>query len=72
VRKPKYTSKRFQSFVAACRWQANKQWCYGGLVDDHPERVEQAYQLKENPKAFIRWLGEKYDLIDYQVWKRGF
>jgi hypothetical protein len=72
VRKPKYTSKRFVAFVATCRWQANKQWAYGGLVDDHPERVEQAYQLKENPKDFVRWLGEKYDLIDYNEWKRGF
>ena len=57
-----------QEFRRRCRIEANKQWCYAELVNDHPERAEQAWQLKETPADFIRWLGEKYDLTPADRW----
>lgn len=51
-----------EQFVAECRIEADRQWCYGDLVPDHPERVEEAMKAGEDPAEFIEWLGEKYDL----------
>jgi hypothetical protein len=51
-----------------CRIEANRQWAYAGLVEDHADRVVQAWELKETPADFIRWLGEKYDLIPAELW----
>jgi hypothetical protein len=57
-----------KAYRHACRIEANKQWCYAGLVDDHPERLLQAHELGESPASFIKWLGEKYDLIRAEDW----
>lgn len=51
-----------EQFVAECRIEADKQWCYSDLVSDHPEHVEQAMKADEDPAEFIEWLGQKYDL----------
>ena len=57
-----------EDYTYLCRREANKQWCYADLVSDHPERVEQAWGLGEQPADFIRWLGEKYDLTPADRW----
>jgi len=52
----------FNEFQNDCRMQASRQWCYSDLVTDHEERTAQAFELGEEPKAFVKWLGEKFDL----------
>ena len=58
----------YTDYKRRCRVEANRQWCYAGLVEDHPERVRQAWQLREKPATFIQWLGEKYDLTPADKW----
>lgn len=58
-------------FIWQCRCEANRQWSYDRLVEDHPERVDQAFELGEEPSAFVKWLGEKYDLIGLKEWTHG-
>lgn len=53
---------REASYAAKCRAEAERQWGYGDLVTDHPERVTNAMEAGEDPATFILWLGEKYDL----------
>lgn len=63
------TSKRWHAYRMACRRQAAALWGYPELVDDHAERVAQAYRLKKSPRDFVRWLGEKFDLTSTEEWK---
>jgi hypothetical protein len=62
----------FDEFKRDCRFEAGRQWGYRELVDDHPERVVQAFDLGEVPAEFIKWLSEKYDLISARGWVSGF
>jgi hypothetical protein len=57
-----------ENYKRRCRIEANKQWCYAGLVDDHEDRVNQAWGMSEDPADFIRWLGEKFDLTPAERW----
>lgn len=61
----------FDWFRRDCCDQASKQWSYRGLPDDHPERTYQAFTLGEEPAEFIKWLGEKYNLITSEEWNYG-
>ncbi len=54
-----------------CRHEAHRQWGYADLVHDHPERVDQAFELGETPADFVKWLGEKYDLTPAKEWAHG-
>jgi hypothetical protein len=38
------------------------------LIDEHPKRVEQAFELKQSARDFVKWLGEKCDLIPFESW----
>ena len=49
-------------YSIACRHEAGRQWSYSDLVTDHEERTEQAFTLGEEPRDFVKWLGEKFDL----------
>ena len=52
----------YDEFFAECgRWAA-KLWAYSELVQDHEDRMEYAFASGGDPKEFILWLGEKYDL----------
>jgi hypothetical protein len=51
----------FDEFKLDCRFEAGRQWAYRELVDDHPERVVQSFELGELPAELIKWLGEKYE-----------
>lgn len=52
-----------EDWITRARAEAEKQWGYGDLVSDHPERVTSAMEEDEDIPTFIKWLGEKYDLI---------
>jgi len=41
---------------------ADRQWDHGDL-NDHREKVEQAYGLGIPPAELIKWLGKRYDLV---------
>lgn len=66
-------------FVDDCKGEARKQWQYEDLVTDDcktrydysDSRMLQAFELGEEPDAFVKWLGEKYDLIPYNEWVAG-
>ena len=63
----------FDEFRGDCRREAQTQWGYGELSDDGgDDRVLQAFANGETPAEFIKWLGEKYDLIPAREWARGF
>jgi hypothetical protein len=50
-------------YIRDCRLEAGRQWAYSDLVSDHAERVEsQGFESGDEPKEFVKWLGEKYDL----------
>lgn len=54
----------FNEFVTSCKHEARTQWSYTELVtDDDGVRMRQAFELGEEPAEFVKWLGEKYDLI---------
>lgn len=53
------------------RSAAKTLWAYPELLDDHAERVAAAKASGENPKEFVQWLGEKYDLIPAKSWEYG-
>ena len=65
---PPSTRQRDQ-FIADCRDEAEKQWSYADLIDDHFEQVESAFEAREMPAAFIKALGEELDLISFGPWK---
>jgi len=56
----------FDSYLQACRTEAERQWCYADLPDDHIERTRQAFEINQPATEFITWLGEKYDLIAFK------
>jgi len=65
-------SNRMQDYTTwlnECREEAQKQWCYPDLIDDHPEKFEAAFKDGESPKNFVRELGLDLDLIDFGPWK---
>lgn len=49
-------------WITKARAEAEKQWGYGDLISDHPEKVTAAMERDEDPAEFIKWLGEKYNL----------
>jgi hypothetical protein len=61
----------FEDFERDCRNEADKQWGYREFPEDHPDRVERAFSDNETPAEFIKWLGEKYDLIPKEEWISG-
>jgi hypothetical protein len=61
----------FDDYLVGCQLESSKQWGYREFPEDHPERVEQAFASNEKPAEFIKWLGEKYDLIPREEWIRG-
>lgn len=44
------------------RQAGEKYWCYGDLVNDHPERADDAFLAGQAPEEFIKDLGHKYGL----------
>lgn len=56
----------FDEFERSCIHEAHRQWAYGDLPLDHEERTESAFVSGDEPAAFIKWLGEKYDLINFK------
>jgi len=58
----------FESYLVKCRTEAERQWCYADLPEDHIERTRQAFELNQSAEEFITWLGEKYDLIPKNSW----
>jgi hypothetical protein len=53
----------WRQFENDCKGEARKQWAYEDLVtDDCGERMRQAFEMGETPPAFVKWLGEKFDL----------
>lgn len=58
---------RAQWFWSA-RNEARKQWAYEDLITDHQERCDEAQRSGEEPAAFIKWLGEKYNLTPVSEW----
>jgi hypothetical protein len=55
----------FKRFVWDCEQEADKQWKYRDLVSDHDDKVEIAFRDGDEPAAFIKALGEDYDLIKF-------
>jgi hypothetical protein len=55
----------FLHFVWDCERQAEKQWCYRDLISDHDDKVEIAFAAGDEPAAFVKALGEDYDLIKF-------
>lgn len=55
-------------WIATARAEAERQWGFGDLVSDHPERVTSAIANGENPAEFVKWLGEKFDLTPRSEW----
>lgn len=57
-------------FVDDCKGEARKQWGYEDLLTDDcksrtdysESRMLQAFEEGDDPAAFVKWLGEKYDL----------
>jgi hypothetical protein len=57
---------RFQS---DCKSQARKQWAYEELVtDDGGDRMRQSFETGEEPRDFVKWLGDKFDLTPKGTW----
>jgi hypothetical protein len=52
--------------------EAERQWGYRELVDDHPERIEALFTAGHNTVEAIRWLGEHYDLTPRATFERGY
>lgn len=52
-----------EEYITACRAEAERQWGYGDLVSDHPERITQAMEVGQSPTEITYELGVKYDLI---------
>jgi hypothetical protein len=55
----------FKHFIWDCEQAAEKIWCYRDFVSDHNEKFEQAFEDGEDPAAFVKVLGEDYDLIKF-------
>ncbi|ARQ95421.1 hypothetical protein [Bradyrhizobium phage BDU-MI-1] len=58
----------WRKFEEACRSEAKKQWHYEDLVSDHEDSVRNAFEVGEEPAAFIKQLGEELELIDFGPW----
>ena len=65
---PCVTASKVKQIMAESEWRSSarqaaaKQWGYGNLIDDHPERTAAAYAAGEDPGEFVKLLGEKCDL----------
>lgn len=58
-------------YKVGCQLESSKQWGYPEFYLDHLDHVERAFASNEKPADFIKWLGEKYDLIPRDEWIRG-
>jgi hypothetical protein len=58
----------YDEFVNSCRHEASTLWAYADLVSDHEDRFHHAFASNEDPKEFVLWLGEKYDLTRADRW----
>ncbi|WP_439357889.1 hypothetical protein [Bradyrhizobium sp. DASA03007] len=56
----------WRKFEDECESQAESQWKYRGLVNDHIDSVRNAFEVGEEPAAFIKSLGEELELIDFK------
>jgi hypothetical protein len=56
-------------FKEACGSEADRQWKYRDLINDHEDAVRSAFEDGEQPAAFIKSLGEELELIDFGPWK---
>ncbi|WP_299640589.1 hypothetical protein [uncultured Tateyamaria sp.] len=54
-------------WMAQARHECKKQWQYEGLLADHPEATEAAFNEGETPAGFVKALGEKYDLLPAMI-----
>ncbi|EUB97269.1 hypothetical protein PMI07_000845 [Rhizobium sp. CF080] len=52
-----------EEYITACRAEAERQWGYGDLVSDHPERITAAMEAGQTPTEITYEIGKKYDLI---------
>lgn len=62
----------FEHFEIECRFEAKDQWGYEELIEEQSDRVYQAFTIGDEPKDFVKWLGEKYDLTPRLEWERGY
>lgn len=53
---------RRSEWFSSARNQAARQWSYADLISENEERAAEAYARGEEAAAFVKWLGEKYDL----------
>lgn len=68
----------WRKFEEACKSEAKKQWAYEDLVTDDwktrtdytDSRMLAAFEEGQEPAAFVKWLGEKYDLTPVAEWQR--
>lgn len=51
-----------------CKTESRKLWCYADLIDDHPERTDEAYKAGQKPADYVLWLGQKYGLTPARDW----
>jgi len=58
-----------REYLTSCRHEAQKQWAYGDLVEDHPEKFEAAFADDEEPADIVKAIGEDLDLIDFGPWR---
>lgn len=59
----------WRKFEDECESEAEKQWKYRQLVRDHKDAARNAFEVGEEPAAFIKSLGEELELIDFGPWK---
>lgn len=52
-----------KGWMRQARYQASHRWGYEELVDEHMDVAERAYARGDTPAEFVKWFGEKYDLI---------
>lgn len=55
-------------WINAARREAERQWCYAGLIEDHSDKCEAAFASGEKPADFVRLLGEDYGLTPAASW----
>lgn len=58
----------WRKFKDDCESEADKQWKYRDLISDHPDCVRNAFEVGEEPAAFVKQLGEELELIDFGPW----
>ena len=62
------TWRRKNEWLRKARDEAARIWAYADIITDHEDAAESAFELGEDPKAFAKAIGEKYDLTSAVTW----